>query len=291
MSYLDERLGLAGKRAVVIGAGGGLGRACAVDLARAGVDLALVDRDESLLDECAVLVRACGVACVIGAFDARDADEMTAFFGRVDQELAPAIDILINVVGGTFRQSFVDSTPKGWDVLMRTNFTWLLHATQLAIPRIRATGRGGSIVNVTSIEGHRGAPGFAVYAGIKAAVVNFSRALGVELAPERIRVNTVAPDMIPTPGIMEPDDPAASLSDDSASLMGTTIAIPMGRRGEPSDLSGCVLFLASDLSTYVTGTSLHPDGGALAGSGWHNWPVGGFRNVPPPIVTTPLVEG
>jgi NAD(P)-dependent dehydrogenase (short-subunit alcohol dehydrogenase family) len=198
--------------------------------------------------------------------------------------------VLVNVVGGTFRQPFADSTPKGWDVLLRTNFTWLLHATQLVIPRMRATGRGGSIVSVTTIEGHRGAPGFAVYAGIKAAVVNFSRSLGVELAPEGIRVNTVAPDMIPTPGILEPDDPEASLGDDEASVLGTTIGIPMGRRGLPSDLSGCVLFLASDLSRYVTGCSLHPDGGTLAASGWSNWPSGGFRNVPPHSVSDRLLD-
>src|SRR5215216_4375683 len=103
MGYLEDRMNLAGKKAIVLGGGGGLGRACALDLARAGVDIALVDRDEPRLRECQDMVTACDVACVAEAFDVRDAERMTRFFELVDRELGPAVDILVNVVGGTFR--------------------------------------------------------------------------------------------------------------------------------------------------------------------------------------------
>ena len=131
-------------------------------------------------------------------FDAREPERIEAFFEAVDAAYGGKLDILVNVVGGTFKQPFADSSPKGWAALIRANFTWLLHSTHLAIPRMRVTGRGGSIISFTSIEGHRAAPGFAVYAAMKAAVVNFTRTIAVELAPEGIRVNTIAPDMTPT---------------------------------------------------------------------------------------------
>src|SRR6202041_3108627 len=122
----------------------------------------------------------------------------------------------------TFRQLFSESNPRGWEALIRTNFTWLLHATHLAIPRMRAAGHGGSIINLTSIEGHRAAPNFAVYAGMKAAVTNFGRSLALELAAEGIRVNAIAADMVPTEGsyqITADQGEAAPWADEQLSLL------------------------------------------------------------------------
>jgi len=292
MGFMDDRANLAGKTAVVAGGGGGLGRACAIDLARAGVALALCDRNEELLAETTAMAEAAGAHVVAGVFDARDADAMAAFFAQRDGEHGDTLDVLVNVVGGTFRQPFAESNPRGWDALIRTNFTWLLQSTHLAIPRMRAAG-GGSIINLTSIEGHRAAPGFAVYSGMKAGVVNFTRTLAVELAPEHIRVNTIAPDMVPTEGILgnaHNAAPDSTWGDDRVGLAAAGVAIPMGRRGTYEDVGSCALFLASDLSRYITGTSLHPDGGALASSGWFNWPGLGYRNVPPRDVVEGVLE-
>ena len=133
--------------------------------------------------------------------DVRDDDVIDRTFGLADETFG-RLDVLVNVVGGTFRQPFAESSRRGWDALIRTNFTWLLRPTQLAITRMRAGGRGGSIINLTSIEAHRAAPNFAVYAGMKAAVENWGRSLAVELAPDGIRVNTIAADMVPTEGIV-----------------------------------------------------------------------------------------
>jgi NAD(P)-dependent dehydrogenase (short-subunit alcohol dehydrogenase family) len=108
---------------------------------------------------------------------------------------------------------------------------------------------------------------------MKAAVTNFSRTLAVELAPHGIRVNTIAPDQTPTEGMPFDGDPRTYQT-----------GIPMGRKGAYEDTGNCALFFASELSNYVTGTTLHPDGGAWASSGWFNWPGLGFFNNPPESV-------
>lgn len=284
MSYLDERANLAGGVAVVVGGGGGLGRACAIDLAGAGMRLALCDKDGPALAEAASLVTGAGGEVITSELDARDADALAAFFTATDDRYGATWKVLINVVGGTFRQPFEDSSPRGWDALIRTNFTWLLHSTQLAVARMRAGG--GSIINITSIEAHRAAPGFAVYAAMKAGVTSLSRTLAVELAPQNIRVNTIAPDYIATPAMAYLTD---GVREDVTALQ-HRISTPMGRAGTFDDAGGCALFLASDLSSFVTGSTLHPDGGAVASAGWFNWPDDGYLNHPPPGVLEFLLD-
>jgi len=285
MSYLDERADLAGRVAVVVGGWGGIGRACAVDLSRAGMHVALCDRDAAALDEVASMLADAGGEVMTAELDARDADALSAFFDRADDRFGARCDVLVNVVGGTFRQPFAESNSRGWDALIRTNFTWLLHSTQLAVARMQRQG-GGSIINITSIEGHRAAPGYAVYAAMKAAVTSLTRTLAVELAPDKIRVNTIAPDYIATPGL---DSLAGSAAHEETSALQHRIGTPMGRIGTFEDAGGCALFLASNLSSFVTGTTLHPDGGALASAGWFNWPTEGFLNHPPHDVLAHLL--
>jgi NAD(P)-dependent dehydrogenase (short-subunit alcohol dehydrogenase family) len=120
-----------------------------------------------------------------------------------------------------------------------------------------------------------------VYSAAKAAVAHFARSLAVEVAPDGIRVNNVAPDYTPTPAMLRL---ANAESQNKTTDQGVQIAIPMGRPGRVTDVSGCVLFLASGLSAYVTGTTLHPDGGTFAASGWLNWPESGWSVQPPPGV-------
>jgi 3-oxoacyl-[acyl-carrier protein] reductase len=285
VSYLDDRADLAGRVAVVVGGGGGIGRACALDLARTGMHLALCDRDRGALDEVAGMLADTGGEVMTAELDARDADALSGFFDVADTRFGARCDVLVNVVGGTFRQPFAESNPRGWDALIRTNFTWLLHSTQLAVARMQRQG-SGSIINITSIEGHRAAPGYAVYAAMKAAVTSLTRTLAVELAPDNIRINTIAPDYIATPGL----DSLAGSADQETSALQHQIGTPMGRIGTFEDAGGCALFLASNLSSFVTGTTIHPDGGALASAGWFNWPTEGFLNHPPHDVLARLLE-
>lgn len=284
-SFLERRAGLAGKVAVVAGGGGGLGRAAALDLAAAGVHLALCDMDAGALTDTAEAARRVGVEVLDSRLDVRQPEALSRFFAEVDRSFE-RVDVLVNVVGGTFRSAFPDISAKGRDALIRTNFTWLVESTQLAAARMTATGRGGSIVMLTSIEAHRGAPGFAIYAAMKAAVTHLSRTLAVELGPAGIRVNCVAPDFIPTAGlraVARRTGPGERRAAEAAALddPGDGLTIPLGRKGRPEDLGSCVLFLASDLSAYVTGSTLHLDGGALAASGWWRWPGYGYVTRPP----------
>ncbi len=286
MGFLEERAGLVGKVALIAGGAGGLGRAVALDFARAGMHLTIADRNAELLERTTTVIGELGAPLLTGLIDVRDADALRGLFEQHDERFG-RLDVLVNVAGGTFRQDFADSTPRGRDALVGANFTWLLESTHLAIPRLRASttpDAGGSIINITSIEAHRAAPGFAVYAAMKSAVTSLTRTLAVELAPEGIRVNTIAPDMVPTEGL-QLSGFAQSIDedhiDDEGARAALRAAIPMGRPGTPEDVGGSALFLASNLSTYATGTTLHPDGGAWASSGWINWPDLGFRNVPP----------
>jgi 3-oxoacyl-[acyl-carrier protein] reductase len=280
-----ERSGLAGTVAVVTGGAGGLGSAIACDLAANGVRVAVIDIDaaaaaamESSLASIASSSPSLspGGEALVQVGDARDPDALAGLFRAVDERWG-RVDTLVNVVGGTFRAPFLDTTPKGWDALLRMNLHHVLHACSLAARRMQAGGRGGSIINITTIEAHRAAPGFAVYAAAKAAVEQFGRTLAVELAPDGIRVNNVAPDYVPTPNLARIS--GGDLGDGGmASPAGQRVAIPMGRAGLVTDVSGCVVFLASALSSYLTGTTLHPDGGTFASSGWFNWPGSGWAN-------------
>jgi len=279
-SYLEKRLGLNGKFAIILGGGGGLGRASAYDLGRAGVTLALADRDKKLLDETVNTLRADGAKVALAeCFDVREPGELERFFKQADEVKGGKLDVLVNVVGGTFRKDFADTTPRAWDTLIRTNFTWLLHSVHMAIPRLRAAG-GGSIISFTSIEGSRAAPGFSVYAAMKGAIENFTRTLALELGPENIRVNTVAPDITPTEGTEQMM--SAALGTGPERKISEAIAVPMGRFGVYEDVGGAVLFLASDLARYVTGTCVRPDGGTYASAGWLNFPGYGYNNSAPP---------
>ncbi|NKQ51488.1 SDR family oxidoreductase [Amycolatopsis sp. K13G38] len=270
MGWFEERGGLAGTVAVVTGGAGGLGEAVVSDLDANGVHVAVVDIDAEAVET----LRGRLSDAIVHHGDARDPDTLTRLFDAADERWG-RLDTLVNVVGGTFRAAFTETTPKGWNAVLRTNLLHVLHACSLAVPRMRAGGRGGSIVNLTTIEAHRAAPGYAVYSAAKAAVEQFARTLAVEVAPDGIRVNNVAPDYSPTPRLLKISGDGTSGED------GVGVTIPMGRAGTPSDVSNCVVFLASALSSYITGTTVHPDGGTFASSGWFNWPGSGWSTRPP----------
>ncbi|HET8993666.1 MAG TPA: SDR family oxidoreductase [Rhodococcus sp. (in: high G+C Gram-positive bacteria)] len=276
MSWFEQRAGLDGTVAVVTGGAGGLGAAIVADLAANGVRPAVIDLDDAAVKELRDVLDKQGVDYIVTQGDARDPDALTALFEQVDERWG-RVDTLVNIVGGTFRAQFVDTGAKGWDAILRTNLSHVLHACSLAVPRMQAGGRGGSIINLTTIEAHRAAPGFAVYSAAKAAVEQFARTLSIEVAPDGIRVNNVAPDYVPTPNLAK----LASLGGGDSSMStpeGVRIAIPMGRAGHVTDVSNSVVFLASKLSSFITGTTLHPDGGTFASSGWFNWPDSGWAN-------------
>jgi NAD(P)-dependent dehydrogenase (short-subunit alcohol dehydrogenase family) len=276
MGILDDRANLAGKVAVVVGGATGLGGAVSVDLAAAGVDVAVADIDAESLTQTSEAIGAQGRLVLSQALDARDPAALAQFFAALDR-VADHVDILVNVAGGTQYCMFADSTPESWDADARWNFVYVMHTCRHAIPRMRRAG-GGSIVSITTIEAHRAAPGYSVYAGYKAALTNFSRSLAVELGQDGIRVNTIALESIPTPGtarILSSRSDFARENPKRANELieaGVEMCVPLQRMGTPQDVSTAVLFLASDLSSFTTGTTVHLDGGTWASSGWLRWP-------------------
>ena len=281
VSWWEARAGLAGTVAIVTGGAGGLGEGITRDLVANGVRVGVIDVDPAAV---ARMREEAGEHLLAEEGDVRERERLEAFFDAVDQRWG-RLDTLVNVPGGTFRAPFVDTTPKGWEALIRMNLMHVIHACSLAIPRMTATGRGGSIVNLTTIEAHRAAPNYTVYSAAKAAVEQFARSLAVELAPAGIRVNNVAPDYTPTPNMAR-----IAPADTAEPPFGHRISIPMQRPGAIADVSGCVVFLASALAAYITGQTLHPDGGAYASSGWFNWPESGWSNGVPPDVQRRMAE-
>ncbi len=284
MPTLDERANLRGKNAVVVGGGFGIGAQVTLALADAGVRIAVCDNDCESLAATVAAAEASGASVFSRCFDALDVAELEAFYRDAGAWIGH-LDIVVNVVGGTQMKLFDDTTPQEWERDIHRNFGYVLYSTRAALPLLRKSGKGGSIINFTTIEAHRGAASIAVYAGAKAGLTNYSRAMAVELGRERIRVNTVASDLTPTRGNFNamPPERRAGVETLPPKLFEYAIAIATPRGDPPTEveIANTVLFLASDLSSGVTGTAMHVDGGTWAGGGFLVWPFGdGFAPVP-----------
>jgi NAD(P)-dependent dehydrogenase (short-subunit alcohol dehydrogenase family) len=246
--------------AIVTGAGQGVGKATALLFGRFGARLAVCDRVTDTLGATVSELREAGVAVLTRELDVRDGDAAAAFLGDVGSEYGH-VDIVVNNAGGTFFAPFLDVNEKGEAALMAENFTQVTALVRGAVPLMP---EGGAIVNLTSIEAHQAAPGFAVYGAMKAALAHLTRTLALELAPRRIRVNAVAPDAVPTGG----DEDVRGEMLAAGAAYDPAVMPPLGYFGTPDDVAAAVLFLASDLSRFVTGTTIHVDGGNWAAGGW-----------------------
>ena len=276
MGLLEAHSNLAGKTAVVIGGAGEIqGRAVTLGLAKAGVNIAACDIDADAVNTIVPEVEALGAKIIAVHTDVADAEALDAFYDRIASEVQ-RVDILINLVGGVKRRPFMETTKAQNDRDIRLNYGYVLDSVRRAVPLMRKSGEGGSIINFTTIEAHRGAGTFAVYAGAKAATTNFSRALAVELGRENIRVNLIAPDTTPakTSNSALYDEDLMRLADLGVDALDESynMYIPLKRAPSVDDIVNAVLFLASDLSRSITGTTLHVDGGTSASLGFLDWP-------------------
>lgn len=282
MGLLEARANLEGKTAIVIGGAGGNGCAVTRDLLEAGVKVAFCDMDAEALDQIRQELPEEEGVLAAELVDAREPDQLTRFLEQFDA-LGEQLDILVNVAGGTKFKMFADTTPADWEVDAHWNFLYQLQTMRFAVERMKATG-GGSIVNVTTIEAHRGAPGYAVYAGLKAGLHNFTRSLATEVGRDGIRVNTIAIESVVTASqakIRKVEFAEAERTEELVQA-GFEMYVPLGRIGTVEELSNAVLFLASDLSSFVTGSSVHVDGGGFASPGWYLWPDGQLFPRPSP---------
>lgn len=239
---------LAGKTALVTGAGKGIGRECAVRLAACGATVTAVARTSSDLN---ALRDEVGDGLQPMVADA-SSDE---FVHSLSQQ--GGFDILVNNLGTNNPQAFEKVDLDTLDTMLNTNVRAIFRTTQVVVRAMLNSGRGGSVINISSQMGHVGSPGRTVYCTTKHALEGFTKALAVELAERQIRVNSVAPTFIETPLT------APMLSDPDFSEF-VLQRIPMGRIGNVADVANAVVYLASDAAALVTGTSLRVDGGWTA---------------------------
>jgi NAD(P)-dependent dehydrogenase (short-subunit alcohol dehydrogenase family) len=261
MTIDPSKILLTDRVAVVTGGGAGIGRGVASGLKAFGASVAIWERNP---ESCAA------AAEEIGAFgiptDVRDSAQVDAALAQTVAELGP-VTILVNNAGGVFHSSILETSENGWDALYKSNLRHVYLCTQRVARGIIEQKLSGSIVSVTSIEGIRAAPGFATYAAAKAGVINYTKTAALELAPHGIRINALAPDITLTEGIMAIAPPG------SEQRFG--LAVPMGRAGHVDEMAGAAVFLASDMSSYITGQTIHVDGGTQAACGWYHHPITG----------------
>lgn len=242
---------LAGKVAVVTGASRGIGRSIAIELAKQGADIVVnyagsVDRANEVVKEIVALGRkAISIQC-----DVSDGDSVNAMMKEA-LEAFGSIDILVNNAGITRDNLLMRMKDSEWDDVINTNLKGVFLCTK-AVTRPMMKQRKGRIINITSIVGVTGNPGQANYVAAKAGVIGFTKTTAKELAQRNITVNAVAPGFITT-------DMTDKLTEEVKNSMLTQI--PLGQFGRPEDIANAVVFLASEDSSYITGQTLHIDGG------------------------------
>jgi len=248
-----------GKVAVVTGAGNGIGAATVALLADHGA-AALYVTDVDVASAERVASAAGARATAIGV-DVRDPSALEALRARVIDEHGRA-DVLVNNAGHYLHPTpLEEGTPEHWQGLYELNLLHIIHATKLFLPSM-IERRSGAIVNVSSVEGVRGYPVDPVYGAFKAAAVQFTRSVGVDVAAHGVRVNGIAPDLTNS----EQSNFVAWDPPDVAARWGHYL--PLGRMGEPIDQARVILFLASELSSFVVGQTINTDGGTVEAGGW-----------------------
>ena len=243
---------LDGKVAVVTGAGRGLGRACACALGGAGAEVVLISRTLSDLEAVAAEIAAEGGTARPLVCDVSDLGDITDKIGGLDQ-----IDVLVNNAGTNAPEPFTEVSEANYDRIMDLNVKSAVFVAQAAAQKMLAQGTGGSIIHMSSQMGHVGAATRTIYCASKHAIEGLTKAMGVELAPHKIRVNSIGPTFILTPMTAPYFENAAFKAD-------TLSRIPMGELGRLEDIMGAVVFLASPASALITGSSIVIDGGWTA---------------------------
>ncbi|MBB5691267.1 SDR family oxidoreductase [Roseomonas alkaliterrae] len=243
---------LDGRRALVSGAGRGIGLAAAAALAEAGAHVTLLARSAGEIEAGAEAIRARGGAAAALALDVLD----VAATARAIADAEP-FDILVNNAGTNRPKPLTEVTEADYDAVLDLNLRAAFFLAQAVARRLLATGRPGSIINVSSQMGHVGAANRSIYCASKWALEGLTKAMAVELAPHGIRVNTLGPTFIETP-LTRP------FFEDAAFKASVLQKIKLGRIGRVEDLMGAILFLASDASALMTGAALVVDGGWTA---------------------------
>jgi len=245
--------GLNGKRALVVGAGQGIGRACVLGLAEAGARITCLDVDEERARRVAGEVEAASGHAIALLGDARRPEDVARAVAATVESFG-GLDVAIDIIGEARWGRLVELSDEDWDQSFDLVLRHVFHVARYAARQMIAQGTGGAIVSIASVSGLFSAPLHGAYGAAKAGVIALSKTLAIENASSGIRVNCVAPGAVATPRAI------ARISEERRSE--SAKAIPMGRWAEPEEIARAVIFLASDLASYVTGQTLVVDGGA-----------------------------
>jgi NAD(P)-dependent dehydrogenase (short-subunit alcohol dehydrogenase family) len=264
-----------GKLALVTGGGAGIGRATVEAFVAAGATVVAIEKDPARAAELRAALAKAGEGHLVVEGDVTVQAEVDALAAEVERRFG-GLDVLVNNVGDFLRivKRFERHTDEDIERLYAVNMRQVFSVTRAMIPLLRKRAPGGSIITVSSIEGFRGIPMNAVYSAFKTGVTGFTKSLALELGPEGIRVNLIAPETTDTPQVAIHDYIKPDHRDDVKQW------IPLGRFGKPEDMAGGILFLASPLAGWMTGAALNVDGGALAAAGWYRTAEGKWTNVP-----------
>lgn len=244
---------LSGKVACVTGGGSGLGRAMALALAGAGADVVLAGRRPEPLAETAKACEALGVQALPAVCDITDSDRVDALFEQIHEELGGP-HILINNAGISRQSPILEFENENWDDTLAINLSAVFYCCRAA-GRFMVPAREGKIVNIGSSAGSRGRPNQVAYAATKAGITGFTKALAVEWAPHNIQVNCLAPGRFATEMTL------SRIADKEANERFLR-TVPLNRYPEPEEIQGLALFLASGQSSFMTGQTIHLDGGS-----------------------------
>ena len=247
----------AGKIVLVTGAQQGIGRAMAVEFAAAGADIAVnwLD-DQDAAEQVANQVRGCGRRATLVKADVAQIEQARSMVSAAQEALGP-IDVLVNNAGVFPRVPFLEMTENDWDYVLDVNLKGSCFCAQSVAKAMVSAGRPGVIINLTSGAAFRSSPRGVHYVASKGGVLSMTRAMALELAPHRIRVNAIAP------GLTDTAQPRYGSSE--AELADMARAIPLGRMARPEDIARAAVFLASDGAGFVTGQTLHVNGGSYLG--------------------------
>ena len=270
-----DMLGLEEKVALVTGGGAGIGRAIAEAFGKLGTKVAVAEIDPARAERARAALEGAGVEALVLTADVREADQVRRVAAAVDERFG-RLDILVNNVGDSLgiAKPFADTTPEEWDALYGVNLRHVMLVTHACLPLIRKGARGGSIISISSVEGLRGHPLGVPYSSFKNGVNAFTKSLACELGAEQIRVNSIAVETTETEQVQI----VKSVKPEHQSHLKRWF--PLGRYGRPEDTAGAAVYLASDLSQWVTGTTIVVDGGVLAQGGWRQTREGQWTNSP-----------
>jgi NAD(P)-dependent dehydrogenase (short-subunit alcohol dehydrogenase family) len=241
------------KVAIVTGAGRGIGKVIALGLADAGADVVVAARTPSDIEATASEITAKGRKALAVPTDVRLDEQVTNLIEQATAKFG-RIDILVNNAGGSFPASTMELSEGGWDAIIRENLKTVFLCSKAAA-KVMIGQSKGSIISITSVAGFRAYSGNAAYGSAKAGIINLTMTMAVDLAAHNIRVNAIAPSSIVTEGWLQVQKTA---SDHMQEALART---PLGRFGQPQDIVGGVIYLASEASSYITGQTLVIDGG------------------------------